>query len=162
MTTKLIPPDIGEHMTYEPNTGFIIKRSTGKRIGGLGANGYIRVHFRHKFYPAHRIAWFLQTGEQPPLDLHIDHINRVTGDNRWENLRLATVSQNLAYRKVRTRRLPRGVNPNGSGFSATICHNKVVTRLGTYRTPEEASVVFQDAFNRRVGTEWNISNLKAA
>ena len=43
-------------------------------------------------YFAHRIIWKIVTGEEPPPI--VDHTDRNIKDNRWENLRAATKSQN--------------------------------------------------------------------
>ncbi len=49
--------------------------------------GYKIVTLFDRHYMAHRVAWAVYYGEAPP-DM-IDHINRVKGDNRIENLRAA-------------------------------------------------------------------------
>jgi hypothetical protein len=50
---------------------------------------------------AHRIAYAIVTGEQPPPIL--DHKNRIKTDNRWLNIRPATKSQNGTNGKLSTR-----------------------------------------------------------
>jgi len=47
----------------------------------------------------HRVAWAMHYGEWPEDGLQIDHINGDPWDNRIENLRIATPSQNQANRK---------------------------------------------------------------
>ncbi|WP_321374252.1 HNH endonuclease [Pseudomonas extremaustralis] len=53
------------------------------------------------------------TGSHPADDLLIDHINRIKDDNRWENLREATPSQNCRNREYGAR------NSQGRGASGT-------------------------------------------
>lgn len=54
----------------------------------------------NKQYLLHRLAWFYMTGAWPESDL--DHINGVRDDNRWENLRLASRSQNNSNTRLRS------------------------------------------------------------
>jgi len=58
-------------------------------------NVYIQVHG----WLAHRLAWYLYYGVMPRYE--IDHINGDKGDNRIENLREVTPSQNIRYSKQR-------------------------------------------------------------
>lgn len=96
---KKIPEDIGEHLQYEDGKLFW-KQQPGRRIiiqdeaGSLNkSRGYRRVKFKGITYAAHRVIWFLVKHEQPPPLL--DHINNNPLDNRIENLREASMSQNL-------------------------------------------------------------------
>jgi hypothetical protein len=67
----------------------------GKEAGWLDRqSGYRLVMIDERSYKAHRLAYFLMTGEDP-FD-RIDHINMDKSDNKWENLRDATHSQNMA------------------------------------------------------------------
>lgn len=47
-------------------------------------HGYLTGRIFRKLYQAHRIIWFMKTGEWPD---QIDHINGIRDDNRWKNLR---------------------------------------------------------------------------
>lgn len=77
---------MNELLCYDEGTGLLHwKVSRGRvRAGDLAGTsngrGYIIVRVDGKIYPAHRIAWFLKTGEWPTGV--IDHINRDGEDNR--------------------------------------------------------------------------------
>lgn len=54
--------------------------------------GYRVGSVRKVLYLAHRVAWAMSTGEWPKDE--IDHINGIREDNRLENLRSVTPSEN--------------------------------------------------------------------
>ncbi len=90
---------IKKHLSYDPELGILTwikptsnRKSHGSVAGCVSPDGYVKVRLASKLYYAHRIAWLLQTGQQPPKFL--DHINRQRADNRWKNLRAATVGEN--------------------------------------------------------------------
>lgn len=66
-------------------------RYAGTRAGVTRT--YIDVKILGTAYKAHRVIWKLMTGSDPNGE--IDHINRDKIDNRWENLRDVTRSQNM-------------------------------------------------------------------
>lgn len=78
-----------------------------------GANGYLKGGLFGKTFLAHRIAYALHFAKWPD---QIDHINGERADNRIENLRSVTCSQNN-----RNRRLPRS---NTSGRIGVFWHEK--------------------------------------
>lgn len=77
-------------------------------------NCYVFLRINRKQFCAHRCVWIMHHGSIP-AGFVIDHINGDGKDNRIENLRLATLSQNGANSKV-----PR---TNTSGVKG-VCWNK--------------------------------------
>jgi hypothetical protein len=66
----------------------------GAQAGSIGSHGYWRLKIDGRHYRAHRLAWLYEFGHFPAGD--IDHKNHNRSDNRIDNLRLATKSQNNA------------------------------------------------------------------
>lgn len=117
--------------------GIIIKRKTN--------NGYIRCNLRISRIKkidvlAHRLAWFLETGEIPDV---IDHINGIKTDNRFCNLRNTTQQKNLWNRND----IVKGYcwNKQAKKWQVSIKINKKSKYLGLYNTEEEAHQVYLDA-----------------
>lgn len=76
-------------------------RYAGAMAGSVGNQNYLRIVItadgvKH-YIGSHRLAWFYVTKQWPTTD--IDHINMDVQDNRIDNLRLATRSQNNANAK---------------------------------------------------------------
>lgn len=104
MGKELTKAELDALLRYIPETGefhWINKnnrRAAGDVAGTKSTDGYTAIRIGGKGYRAHRLAWLTMTGEVPPNQ--IDHINGLGRDNRWENLRLATPSQNQCNRKM--------------------------------------------------------------
>ena len=87
-----------QRLTYDEKTGvFRAKINNGCNkagfvVGSMNGNGYIQIMLNGKLYLAHRLAWLYINGEFPKGSL--DHINRNKDDNRIDNLRVCTLSQN--------------------------------------------------------------------
>ena len=84
--------------TYKYDDGHIVNRKTGKRRRELkNPNGYLYVNIRFKgnLYriSCHRFVWVLCNDCWPQLT--VDHINGNRHDNRIENLREVTQSDNI-------------------------------------------------------------------
>jgi len=85
----------------------------GSRAGTINGKGYIQIGIDGSIYQAHILAWFYETGEWP-LD-EIDHINTISYDNAWSNLREASHAQNKANVNK--------FSSNSSGFKG-VCWDK--------------------------------------
>ena len=58
-------------------------------------NGYIHINIGGKYYLTHRLIMLAFVGKS---DQHVDHINRIKTDNRFENLRYCSRSENQLNR----------------------------------------------------------------
>lgn len=92
-----------ELLNYEPDTGVFTWKvdrtghtKSGDIAGGINNYGYRYIKIDGKKYGAHRLAWFYVFEQFPPD--YIDHINGKTDDNRIENLRPCTNSENQQNR----------------------------------------------------------------
>ena len=72
------------------------KVRAGDVAGTLAVDRYRKITIKRKKYRAHQLAWLYMTGEWCPL--LIDHRDGDPSNNRWGNLRRATVSQSNANR----------------------------------------------------------------
>ena len=88
-----------EVLSYDPETGvFTWRMARGRSPAGAIAgsvrkgSGRREINIDGRHYRSHRLAWFYMTGEWP-AEL-VDHRNRQPEDDRWNNLREATNTQN--------------------------------------------------------------------
>lgn len=136
-----------ELFEYDPSTGEVTRTtSLGRYWRGFVFDG-LNIQVDGRWYRRSRISWALYHGEWPPTDLYIDHINGIRADNRIENLRLATPTQNQqnkagygVYSKGVTWR-QRHEKP----YQAKIRVDGKRIHLGSFATEEEASNAYQEA-----------------
>lgn len=95
--------------------------------------GYPVTRMGEVFVPMHSLVLEAKEG------FVIDHINRDPMDNRLENLRWATSSQNAANRGPRSKSGFKGVVLKGAKYEASIKSWKRNVYLGRYDTAEEAA-----------------------
>jgi hypothetical protein len=109
-------------------------QSNGYVLGGLGGVNWF----------AHCIIWKLVHDEEPP---EVDHRNRVRDDNRLDNLRAASSSQNKHNSPARQGNVSgfKGVSRNWGKWAARICVDRRTICLGSFSTPEEASAAYRAA-----------------
>ncbi len=153
---KLMLDRAKQAIHYDPETGRLTwlvdegKRRVGKEAGGSLMKGYKRLRIDKEQYSHHQVAWLLVTGEWPASS--IDHINRIKTDNRWDNLRLATQSQNNANRLPLSKSgLPKGVARIRDRFCGQGWKDGRRYYLGVYATPEEAHAAYVAFVSRGFG-----------
>lgn len=88
-------------------------RRAGAIAGTKNAQGYWTVQVCGKKLRAHRLIWEMHNGPIPDGYV-VDHINQDPSDNRLENLRLATLSENNCNARRAKREHPRGVYYTGT------------------------------------------------
>jgi len=101
MTTPKQVPSKGElNRLFKYDDGFLYWREERKRfstanpVGVNTSRGYLDVTLNGYKYRLHRIIWAWHF-DRPEIGMDIDHINKNKSDNRIENLRVVTRSQNL-------------------------------------------------------------------
>lgn len=82
---------------FEYKDGHLLWKKSKKLAGSLNKDGYVRVQFCKSRHQAHRVVFALFNDFIPKF---IDHINGNKSDNRIENLRPATKTQNGYNRKL--------------------------------------------------------------
>ena len=128
----------------------------GKVAGCVGRSNpnkkYWVIKLNGKTYKRARLVYLVTHGKWP--EPCVDHINGNSLDDRPENLRQATVTENSWNHKFRKRKinLPMGVRVNPAGtYSARISVNKKQIHLGFFKTTEEAYSVYQMARKEMYG-----------
>lgn len=149
--TSKPPEHVHELLRYDPNSGNLYWRIGVRSYGGgrsagdvAGTNkdGYISICLDGVRYRAHRLVWYIVTGDWLPAKQDIDHINGNRGDNRFSNLRLTTRSQNNMNLPLRVDNISgyRGVTwrKDTKKWHARITVNSKITILGDFIDLEDA------------------------
>lgn len=140
--------DLHEYFHYEDGKLFWKKPTSrrvnvGREAGTLRDNGYKVAHLDKSCFPVHHIVWVMMKGELIDIGYELDHINGDRSDNRIENLRKLTRSDNLMNKKGYGKTSPyRGVYIHTSGKYYVRFRRDY---LGMYESPEEAALVWNKA-----------------
>ena len=144
--TNSIPVErVREVFDYNPLTGNLhwkVRASKNTKLGsvpGCTSNGYKIVRFDKQLYRQHRVIWAWVTGESdPPL---LDHRDRDRSNNRFWNLRPASIAENNMNRAAA------GVTCRSSDgrWIAQIGAGWKHFYLGTYGTEAEARAAYAGA-----------------
>jgi len=143
--------DIRALLDYDRSSGQFTWRvdrgtnpTSGRPAGCANNNGYVRISISRAKFMAHRLAWLYVYGEWP--EKHLDHIDGNRSNNRIENLRLATPSENCANRRGRDGQL-KGAHflPSKGKWQAKILKDGVSYFLGQFDTDCEAHAAYRGA-----------------
>lgn len=126
-------------------------RYAGKEAGCVRDDGYVIVGIDGTIYFAHRLIWLIVTGEWP---IQIDHRDVNPSNNKWDNLRMATHTQNMANVRTRSASGFKGVyltRNKTNPWMALITINKKAKNLGYFSDPEEAHAAYCAAAKQHHG-----------
>jgi hypothetical protein len=138
-----------ELVHYDPNTGVFTRLTSaqrakvGTRMNRGNGYGYLYTVIEGKKYQLHRLAFLYMTGKFPTH--FVDHKDRNASNNKWCNLREATISQNGANSPTKAKSGFRGVGLRRNKWRAYITVNNKQIHLGTFDTPEEAAHKYDEA-----------------
>jgi hypothetical protein len=113
------------------------------------SNPYIRVVLssegKKKMYLVHRLVAISFLNYNPKKNKNvIDHINNIKKDNRLDNLQIISIRENSS-KDSRNKNGYVGVLFNKNKYTAYILVNSKQHCLGTYKSAEEASKVYNEA-----------------
>lgn len=119
--------------TYDRDTGKIYG-IYGKEITRKNDKGYILIHTTviEGQLRGHHFAWYMTYGNVDFIEL--DHMNRITSDNRIDNLRIVTHQQNKFNSNAKGYTWNKGSNK----WRSQIKLNGKTIHLGYFNTEEEA------------------------
>lgn len=149
-----------ELFDYDASTGCLIRRipvrgfTIGSAIGTVKPKGYVVAVVDGKPYRVHHLIWVYHKGYFAD---ELDHINRIRSDNRIENLRECSHSQNLGNSRARVHKY-KGV---------TFCKytNKwraqLNGHLGRFNTIEDAALAYNKAAEIHYGEFANLNKVES-
>lgn len=136
-------------LEYDPETGIFTRKvasshaKAGAQCLSLNTKGYIEFNVLGKLVKAHRLAFFVMTGQWPPLQ--IDHIDGNKQNNKWSNLRQVDNKANCENKKSPNKNNcsgVKGITARGKKWEARIRSEGKLHYLGVFETPEIAHAAY--------------------
>lgn len=151
---------INERFTYRDGelywkVVFSNRLKVGQLAGDSDGRGYRRVMLVKTHYKMHILIWIMHNGNIPD-NLIVDHIDQNIKNNRLENLRLLTKSQNNLNSDKR-----KGVTfdkERNKWKAQTSVGNKNIM-LGRFETEEEALSVYRAHRDMRISDTGHLSEV---
>lgn len=125
--------------TFEYVDGWLVKRATGQVHGSI-KDRYVKLKIEGKWYFAHRLIWLYFNGDLPD---YIDHIDGNGFNNRIENLRECTQTQNLGNADWGDLR---GIEQRGNSFRVRVVHEGCRYNYGSFNSLEKAKQIRDEAY----------------
>ena len=144
---RKLPPAslLWDRYDYKPLTGELIrKRKTEFTAGTMNSRGYLHTQIGEHKYVIHRVVWKWVTGSDPQA-LMLDHKDRNKTNNAWNNLRVATGSQNQANTGRASGVHCVQLKSGRIRFVASISIGGRNKNLGRFDTQEEAESCYRNA-----------------
>ena len=121
------------------------KARAGDEAGCIGNRGYVVIVVNGKQRMAHRLVWIMHGKEPVPM---LDHIDGDQRNNRIENLRLITVSQNQRNTKLRKDSTSgiKGVSwiSTRKRWSGQVWHKGRLYRAGDFHDKDECAAAVRE------------------
>lgn len=121
------------------------RKSKGQPVGTLNYKGYWQCQYRRKQYKVHRIIMMKHLGRELVVDELVDHVNGDTTDNRLENLRVCSTSENIHNMRKSTRNTTgvkglevRTLKDGTKRFYGQVVKETVRHRIGPFTDQQEA------------------------
>ena len=156
--TGLTAQQLRERLDYAPDTGQFTRRHNvkgyfaGTVAGTTNAQGCRAIHIKGFDYKAHRLAWLHYYGKWPREE--IDHEDGDPLNNRIDNLREATSTQNKRNRHVArsdSKTGVRGVREQNGKFYGRYRLNGSNRYVGGHATIAEAEAALKAAREKAYG-----------
>jgi hypothetical protein len=129
------------------------KAKIGAPAGYLCGNGYWYVSVRGKHTKRSRVVWEIHNGPIPQ-DRVVDHIDRDRVNDKIENLRLATTTENLFNsKKRRSSSIYKGVHKNlkHNSWHARLQYQGKEHYLGNFKYEQDAAQAYNYAVRKIAG-----------
>lgn len=122
----------------------------GEVVGSLQNEGYWVFKYNRKTYRAHRVIYSLLNPKVNMEGLVVDHIDRNPSNNRIENLRLCSETENH-YNRWRKGTKLKGTTRSGNRWLAQIQVSGKKLHIGRFDTQEEAHQAYVEAAKKLHG-----------
>lgn len=117
MNRKEIPPASTLHALFQYKNGMLLWRSNsvrgkvkaGDRAGYVDTDGYRAVGISGVYYKEHRVIWRMHH-PRSLMPTILDHIDGDRSNNKIENLRVATASENMRNKRPNRKQSPQREN----------------------------------------------------
>lgn len=144
------------HTLFEYDNGYLLSKTkrgcttVGKKIGTLHKDGYVSTTINRKRFYVHRLIYMMFYGEIPKF---IDHIDRNRANNKIENLRPSTGSQNNTNSKGFSKSGYKNIyyDKRRNHYYVVLVLNYKKNYFGTFKDLELACLVAEEARNKYHG-----------